>query len=348
MQLNELTGEQRRQLIDSQQIYESWRLARQDRDRRFAGGMRWASRNGADYLLRKVGRSETSLGVRSPETEAAYDAFVSGRAHNRDRLVGLARRLDEMAPVNVAMELGRVPVIAARIMRACDERQLLGAHLVVVGTSAIFAYEAAAGVRVGSGLVATEDIDLLYDARRRIGLAFSDLQARGLIGLLQQIDASFAPVRPRAFRASNRDGFLVDLIRPEAKDVFRDRRRAALTDFPDDLEGAAIFGLDWLVNAPKLAAVAIDERGYPVPMVVIDPRIFALHKAWLSARPDREPVKAARDIAQARAAAAIATRYLRRAFDAPDLTALPKALRDLAPAVTAAEGPGVSPDRPNW
>ncbi len=34
-------------------------------------------------------------------------------------------------------------------------------------------------------------------------------------------------------------------------------------------------------------------------MRVPDPRAFALHKAWLSERPDREPVKKSRDRAQA-------------------------------------------------
>jgi hypothetical protein len=37
-----------------------------------------------------------------------------------------------------------------------------------------------------------------------------------------------------------------------------------------------------------------------VPLRVPDPRAFALHKAWLSRQPDREPLKKPRDIAQAR------------------------------------------------
>jgi hypothetical protein len=162
------------------------------------------------------------------------------------------------------------------------------------------------------------------------------------------VDRSFSPVRPRAFRASNNDGYLVDLIRPEAKDVFRDRRPAALTDLPDDLEGAAIFGLDWMVNSPKLEAVAIDERGYPLRMVVIDPRAFALHKLWVSNREDRDPLKVQRDREQAKAAAAIAKQYLRRPFDGPELSALPKSLRDLTPQLEQPEPPRPPPGQPNW
>lgn len=348
-EINELPVEKRRQLIDTQQTYAAWRATEMDFRRRFAGSIRWGERNGSDYLLRKTGKAETSLGPRSPRTEEAYRAFLSGRDATNDRLRGLAAKLDELAPVNVAMGLGRLPRIAAQILRLADEQGLLGEQLLVLGTNAIYAYEILAGVQVQSGLVATSDIDLLFDARRRLSLAFGDFRASGLMGLLRKADQSFAPVRPRAFRASNRDGYLVDLIRLEARDVFRDRRPAALTDLPDDLEGAAIFGLDWLINSQRLEAVVIDERGYPARMAVIDPRAFALHKAWLSARSDREPVKATRDLQQAEAVAIIASRYLRRRFEDPELSALPKELRDLAPKlIDAATGNPPPSDRPNW
>jgi hypothetical protein len=219
----------------------------------------------------------------------------------------------------------------------------------VVGTNALYGYEVLAGVHVQSDLIATGDIDLLYDARRHISLALTGVRTEGLIGLLQKVDKSFKTARRRGFRASNKDGYLVDLIRPEAKDVFRDRLPAALTNLSDDLEGAAIFGLGWLINSPKLESVAIDERGYPVPMVVIDARAFALHKAWLAKRTDREALKAARDLEQGKAAALIATRYLRQSFDSPELAALPNSLRALADTfrtVESTEKQAVA--KPNW
>lgn len=311
--------------------------------------MRWGERSGTDYLLRKIGKTETSLGPRNGETEAIYEAFISGRAENKNRLTSLSAKLDALAPVNVAMGLARVPTIAARIIRECDDRGLLGEQLVIVGTNAIYAYEVTAGVHVDSGIIATGDVDLLYDARRHMSLAVSGLSTSGLIGILQQVDESFAPTSPRSFRAANRNGYLVDLIRPEAKDPIRDLLRSALTDLPDDLEGAPIFGLAWLINSPKLEAVAIDEKGYPVRLVVIDPRAFALHKAWVSRRQGREPIKAARDLEQAKAVAIIATRYLRKPFDSPDMTALPKELRDAAPKLLAdIEAPPTGATKPNW
>jgi Nucleotidyltransferase len=164
-----------------------------------------------------------------------------------------------------------------------------------------------------------------------------------------KLDLSFDPIRSRAFRASNRDGYLVDLIRPEAKDVFRDNLPTSLTDHLDDLEGAAIFGLNWLVNSPRCEAVAIDERGYPVPMAVVDPRVFALHKAWLSSREDRERLKAKRDWEQAKFAAAIAVQYLRLPFGSKDLEALPGSLRKLAPKLSRTiEEVSEHSSKPDW
>jgi hypothetical protein len=336
MSLKDLNGNQRRQLIDTQQVFETWRMAHVEQRRRFLGSMRWAKRNDTEYLLRKVKTHETSLGPRSTATELAYNAFIRGRNDNAERLAKLSTRMDELAPINRAMGLGRLSVIAAQILRKCDDTGLLGEQLYVVGTNALFAYEVLAGAFIESELVTSGDIDLLYDARRSLSVAVNNNDVRniGLIGILKEADKTFSLFRPRGYRAANNDGYMVDLIRPEPKDVFRDRSPSAITNLPEDMEGAPVFGLTWLINAPKIEATVLDEKGYPVRVVAIDPRVFALHKAWLSGRDDREPLKRRRDIDQAKAAAEIATRYLSLPFEPEPLSALPSALRDLIPVVS--------------
>ena len=60
---------------------------------------------------------------------------------------------------------------------------------------------------------------------------------------------------PRDFRAFNADGFFVDLIRPE-DDLMRTRDpRATLGDRQDDLPGAPLAGLQWLISAPRFEIV---------------------------------------------------------------------------------------------
>jgi hypothetical protein len=91
---------------------------------------------------------------------------------------------------------------------------------------------------------------------------------------------------------------------------------------PDDLVAAEVPGLQWLVNSPKLSIVAVDETGWPAPMRVADPRAFALHKAWLSNQLSRDPLKRQRDLAQARAVAAMVQEYLPHLPFDEELTAL--------------------------
>jgi hypothetical protein len=326
LKINLLSGEQQRQLIDTAQVFEAWRLAEQERQRRFSGSMRWVERDGKAYLLRKIGNSETSLGPRNAESEESYSNFQTGRKKCHRRLAHLSRRLDEMAPVNKAMGLGRVPVIAARILRECDRKGLLGRQIIVVGTNALFAYEARAGLRLSAGLVATGDMDFLLDARRRLTVAAREISTMGLLGLLRKIDRSFEPRHNNDFRVINEEGYSVDLIRPEPRNPIFDPS----SDRPDDLAGAPIEGLGWLLSAPRLSAAAIDENGYPVQIICVDPRIFALHKMWLSGRADRDPLKKQRDRDQAAAAAEIAITHLGLSFEDEALNALPKSLREQA------------------
>lgn len=94
-----------------------------------------------------------------------------------------------------------------------------------------------------------------------------------------------------------------------------------------------IEGLDWLQNSPPFDAVAIDEKGEPVRIVTPDPRVWAVHKHWLSRRVDRQPIKRHRDAAQAEAVSALVAGYLTHLpFEAEQLRMLPKELvADAAP-----------------
>lgn len=195
-------------------------------------------------------------------------------------------------------------------------------------------------------------MDLLFDARRTLKLVSPDLASDGLLGLLRKVDGSFAPVGRGSFRAANDAGYMVDLIKPMPKDRFSTAGCTSLGG-PDDVQAVEIEGLRWLINSPKHRTVVFDERGYPFEMSVPDARAFALHEAWLSSRDDREPIRRKRDEGQARLVAAlVAERLPRLAFDAPDLTALPAALRRSAELVlrdgSRKENTAASRVTPDW
>ena len=337
---NELSSEQIRQHIDTAQAYEVYRTSLKEYEQRFSGSMSWKkSTNDKEYLYKKTSGIWKSLGPRSPETETIYNQFHAGRDNSKERVARLAQRLDELAPVNRAMTLGRVPLLTARIVRALDKLGLMGTAIDVVGTNALFVYERLAAVHITSGLLSTQDVDLLMDSRFNLRLITKDFSHKGLIGLLQKIDHSFMPLAKNGYRAANRDGFLVDLIKPVPKDVMLSKEKTRFSADADDLQAIEIEGLSWLVNSPKMQAVVIDERGYPLDYSCPDPRAFALHKLWLSRRADRDAAKRIRDEQQARIVAELIDKRLPHlSFESSDLQALPLALRQLATELVPVKG----------
>jgi hypothetical protein len=315
----ELSAEQRRQLIDAQQVFSSWRPLSVELSG--LGGLYWNTSKGARYLYRKRNGVRTPLGRETPEL-AQRKQDEDARARRLRSLVRpLAARMAQMAPVNRALQLGRLPTLAAEILRLLDQEALLGNHLIVAGTNALFAYEVAAGVVLGGEHIATGDADLLWDSRRFLELAGSRVRRDGIMGLLRSIDDSFEA--HYGFNATNSKGYIVDLICPEI-----DGQPPTISDGPD-LSATPMTGAQWLLDAPRFEQVIIGADGLPLRIVVPEPRTFALHKLWLSRRTDRQPLKRPRDEAQARIVAELARKYFGLAFKPTEMSWLPKDLSAL-------------------
>jgi hypothetical protein len=155
-----------------------------------------------------------------------------------------------------------------------------------------------------------------------LSLALVDARAEGVLGLLKKIDRTFT-AQSNSFRAVNDEGYYVDIIRPLEKD---EMRTVSTKIADDDIEAAAIGGLEWLVNSPKFEQIVMGDDGIPLWMSCADPRAYALHKYWVSQRDDRNLLKRGRDMAQAKAVAAVAVQYLQLDFNVRDLSALPAEL----------------------
>jgi len=80
--------------------------------------MRWRTISGREYLYHNVSQSKRSLGPRSAETERILEDFTSQSLRVQERLRKLKERIKAMAPLNRAMGIGRVPTLAARILRS--------------------------------------------------------------------------------------------------------------------------------------------------------------------------------------------------------------------------------------
>ena len=348
MYFNELSDQQVRVLVDLRQVYQAWSDADDEARQRFSGSMFWRQVKGKAYLKRKIGRVEKSLGPRSAETEQTYRRFMEGRQAVRDRLGRLGKALDTQAAMARAIGLGRVSRVVARLLRQLEKSGVLG-YLRVVGTHALYAYEALAGVHFMPGTLATTDIDLLADARRRLRIMVPEREQRTLLGVLRGVDKSFSPVPGKPYRVVNAEGFMVDLICQESKPPWRDAPGAdPLAE--GDLVPASIHGLHWLVNAPLLRTITIDQRGYPVPIVVPDPRMWMLHKLWLAEQPGRDPEKRRRDRHQAEAVHRLLVRHLLQyPLDEPFAAGLPGVLRRKLGLLPSNQEDGAPPSmEPGW
>jgi len=310
------------EFTDSYQLH----VAMQDavaRARHYSGSMHWKKIKGNEYLYRMLdgyGKGK-SLGPRSEESETKYDAFQKGKAEANERIGSIQQALDEKAALNRAVGLNRVPLIVARICRELDRRELLFNNVVVVGTHAIYAYEALAGAVVRRELMATADADFLWDNRKKVDLAAED-EVEGFLSVLKKADRSFER-SSQLYRAINKDGYMADLIVPESKNPLVSMQEQMGSEY--DLKASGIGSLRWLVNAAKIEAVAIDKKGYPFRIVVPDPRAFAIHKLWVSEQPNRKADKAKRDREQAIAVAdLVIDRLPQFRFELDELKMFPK------------------------
>lgn len=321
----EMSANQRRIFIDAVQLYGAYISAFRD-NRTYRGGMHWKKSKGREYLFRSRDRFGygQSMGRRTPELEKVLEDFRRGKQRAKERLASMKDRLKEQARFCKAASIQRVPRTVTGVLRVLDQNRILGRNLSVVGTNALYAYEAAAGVFIDSPILATQDMDILWDIRSRLNLVAVDEQpGPGMLELLRKADRSFELVERQNFRAVNKDGYLVDLIKPEPRNVFiRERRRMGAKG---DLVAAEIRNLQWLLSSPKLKQVIIGDDGYPAAMSCPDPRAFALHKIWLSDQVDRNPLKKKRDRQQALAVAYLVSKYLTQySFAAADLRMFPK------------------------
>lgn len=325
MPFGELSNDQRRQFIDTRQAFAAWRPAAAELDR--LGTLRTQSSKGKRYTYEVHGTVRRSLGPETPDLIKRKAQHDSRRAALKNTTTALAKRLVEMAPVNRALGLGRLPTIAARILRELDREGLLGTHIIVAGTNALFAYEAATGVILPTEHVATTDADLLWDTKQSLLLAATGVRREGIMGILRRVDRSF--VAHYGFNATNDEGYIVDLLCPETDDL-------TTMSAGTDLEATPMEGTQWLLAAPQFEQTIIGQDGRPLQVVVPEPRTFALHKLWVSERADRDPVKRPRDVAHARVVAELVRTYLRKPFSAKEMPWLPKELRAKLKQVKAA------------
>lgn len=304
----ECTADQIRQYIDSESAFRSHAAALKEAAE-LRGSMRWKEVDGRRYLVRSNSRgAEHSLGPQSPESEAIYTRFMQRKESAQGTLRARKERLELSQRLNKAHRVGRVPDVVVGILGAIEEAGIAD-QFMTVGTHALYAYESRCGVRVTSGALATQDIDLLFDTRKH--LAFVSTLKRidsSFIGVLRRADKTFATRSDQLQTAINRAGFEVDVIRRKAKDG--DKHPLRMSDDESDLWAVQIDSGDALLSSRRFEQMVVGANGSMAMMKTVHPLDFIRVKRALSRSPTRSELKRPRDALQADIAEALWNEYL--------------------------------------
>jgi hypothetical protein len=287
-----------RQVIDSSTIFEEFTRV-QAQARPYAGGMYWKQQAEREYLIKTApNNSQKSLGPRSPESEKIYQEFSTHKRELEARLASLREQLRDAERLNKALRAGRVPSTVVAVLQTIEAASL-GPHFTVVGTHALYAFEAAAGVRIVQGALATQDVDLLWDARKRVQF-MTDLEKldSSMLRVLQRADATFVRKDGQCETAINAKGFEVDFLRRQPVDG--DPHPFRFSKDADDLWPLQAVRASVLTSAPRFEHIVISATGRMTLMRTVAPSTFIEFKRWMAAHAEqREAAKRRRDMRQA-------------------------------------------------
>jgi len=289
-----INDEGRRVLVNLAQHYDEWMLTIREQRHIAKGRLTWKTISNRDYLYSIVdGRGNgTSLGPRSTETEEAFERWNTAK----ERAKQLSGVLLQDAALYKALRLPRVSSAAAAVLQKLDEHELLGTSVFVVGTNALAAYEIEAGYRFAArhgGIDSTQDFDMTWIDDPQATKLTMHASRPGLEQVLKEIDTTYTVNTERTFQIRNSTGYEVEVLLP----------KSIQKSFPpnEKIQPIALPEQDWLLPGTRVEHVLLGLDGAPARMVVPDPRLFALHKLWLSNKQGRSRNKVEKDRAQGNA-----------------------------------------------
>lgn len=304
----ELSAAQVRQYIDAEAVFSALEEASRDASS-VRGSMFWREQNGRSYLIRTTtAGAQTSLGPRSEETVGIYERFTEKKQVDEERVKQLTTALVEQQRLNRALRVGRAPPIVIDTLNAIAKADLQS-NFTVIGTHALYAYEAAAGVMLEAGATATQDVDLLFDTRKRLNF-WSRLQRldTSFLAVLRRADKTFRVRAGQRYTVVNDKGFEIDVVRRLA--VEDDPHPLRLSGDEEDLWPVQITTGQALLNATRFSQMVVSTSGSMARMPTIDPRAFVRVKRWLAEQASRDPLKRRKDALQADTVEAMLGQYL--------------------------------------
>ena len=308
----ELPADATRQYIDAVATFEAYEEALAEAAK-VRGGMYSARGPMAApddaYLVRTTASgSEKSLGRRSPETEAMYASFRQRKELAELRRDGLKASLSKNKRMNRALRVGRVAPIIVDILNRLAVTKL-GEHFAWSAPthSTLTNRRRALSLKTMRWRHATLTCFGMSEKRVAFATALSKVDM-SMLGVLQKVDPTFRIRNSKKYTAVNKDGFEVDIIRREQ--AIGDPHPIRLSNDNEDFWVAQAPRAQELLDSPPFSAVIVATNGDMARMNTLDPTAFVRFKQWMSALPERDPLKRRRDALQAKAVEEVVQEYL--------------------------------------
>lgn len=265
-----------------------------------ASDMRWVTCADGVHLHRvnvATGEMLGDLGLKTEALTTIHDDHAGRQQGARLSNEEAVTRLAEVARHNVALGTARVPNIVVSIIDVLWSQGLMDFYR-VIGTHALYAYEAAARVTFDAPTMATNDVDLLWDVQRRV--KFLELMRKSglsMVEVLQMADPTFERDEENKESAINDTAFSVDFLR-------RPKPEPEPDAFPISGKDGDVFPVkapraDLFLQARVFEQAIVGLDGRITCMRTINPRTFVEFKRWMSDQPARNFAKRRRDVAQA-------------------------------------------------
>ena len=215
----EYSDDQRKTYINSEMQYKSF-LEKQIRyNKSFRYRMGWNKAQGKEYLFKECldTKKRVSLGKKSQETLAIYDAFTQQKRELKSSLKQSKELLLKNEKINKFTKISRAPKVLVNLFRRINELGL-DEKVIIIGTNALYSYEAYCGVFIEEQHLATFDIDVFNKRDKKISFALREkLPQKTLKSILLDVDSSFKKSKEAAYRFVNDDDIVVEIITPISK-----------------------------------------------------------------------------------------------------------------------------------
>ena len=286
-------NEQRKTYINTELTYTTYLQLFHEYNKSYRYKMGWNKKKDTEYLYKECldTKGRISLGRRSEGTELIIEKFKERKSELKASLKKYKALLDKQAKLSKFEKIGRVPSVLANLLRAINEYGL-DDKIIVIGTNALYSYEAKCAVFMEDEHLATFDIDIFNKRETKISVALkTKLPQKTLKSILQDTDKSFTKSKEANYRFYNDDGIVVEIITPISKNETKQDTFSGVLNLE-------IEGVKWLRSSELYKVMVIGENGVCANMTTIKPLEYAVYKYWLGKHERKDYMKQQRDESQ--------------------------------------------------